>query len=351
MHRIRVSLAFVLAVSAALLIAACGGGGNDEDPQEVLEATFNNDQSVQSGVFDVSVNVEAEGGDDAGTFEASLGGPFQSQEGQFPAFDVEAELNLEGGDQDFSGSGGLISTGDAAFVNFQGTDYEVPKPLFDRFATQFTQLQQQSEQQNQDGNLLGSLGIDPTNWVSDLENEGTEDVEGTETIHISGTADTPKLIEDIKQIAENAPQAAEQVTPDQLSQLDQLTEIVSSAEFDFFTGEEDDILRKLEANIELDPPDSEGAPESVNVDFSVTLSALNEPQTVSAPSSSEPLSSLLQQFGLGEGALDQLGAGISGGAGGSTEAPGSGASQAYQQCLAQAQGADAVQQCAELLLQ
>jgi hypothetical protein len=251
----RVSLAFALALTAALLIAACGGG-NDEDPEEVLGATFNNDAKVESGVFDVSLNVEAEGGDDAGSFEATLGGPFQSQEGQFPAFDVDAEVNLEG-DQDFSGSGGLISTGDAAFINFQDTDYEVPKQLFDRFATQFTQLQQQGEGQNQGGNLLQSLGIDPTNWLTDLSNEGTEDVEGTETIHISGTADTPKLIEDIKQIAKNVPQASGQLGAGQLEQLDQLSEIVKSADFDFFSGEEDDILRKLEANIELDPPDTE----------------------------------------------------------------------------------------------
>ncbi|MGH2956292.1 MAG: hypothetical protein ACRDL6_04775, partial [Solirubrobacterales bacterium] len=306
MNRIRASLALALALAASLLIAACGGGGNDEDPQEVLNATFNNDQTVQSGVFDISVDVNAEGGDNAGTFEATLGGPFQGQEGQFPAFDVEAEINLEGSDQDFSGSGGLVSTGEAAFINFQGTDYEVPKQLFDQFATQFTQLQQQSEQE-QGGNLLKSLGIDPTNWLSDLENEGTEDVEGTETIHIAGTADTPALIEDIKQIAENAPQAAGEVTPDELNQLDQLTEIVESADFDIFTGEDDDILRKLEADIALDPPDSEGAPESVDLDFSVTLSAINEPQTVEPPSSSQPLGSLLQQFGLDEGALNQLG--------------------------------------------
>ena len=347
MDRIRASLALALALCAALLIAACGGGGNDEDPEEVLSATFNNDAKVESGVFDVSLNVEAEGGDDAGSFDATLGGPFQSQEGQFPAFDVDAEINLSG-EQDFSGSGGLISTGDAAFVNFQDTDYEVPAQLFDRFATQFTQLQQQSEQGNQDGNLLKSLGIDPTNWVTDLSNEGTEDVEGTETIHISGTADTPKLVEDIKQIAENVPQASGQLGAAQLEQLDQLSNIITSADFDFFSGEDDDILRKLEAEIELDPPDSEGAPESVNLDFSVTLSEVNEPQSVSAPSSSQPLGDLLRQFGLGEGALDQLGGGA---AGGDASGPSAGGAQAYQECLAQAQGADAVQQCAELLLQ
>jgi hypothetical protein len=350
LHRIRASLALVLALGLSLLIAACGGG-NDEDPQEVLNATFNNDQTVQSGVFDVSVNVDTEGGDDAGSFEATLGGPFQDQEGGFPAFDVDAELSLEG-EQDFSGSGGLISTGDAAFISFQDTDYEVPKQLFDRFASRFNQLQEQGDQQDEGGNLLQSLGIDPSNWLSDLSNDGTEDVEGTETIHISGTADTPKLIEDLKQIAENAPQVAGQIAPEQLSELDQLTEIVESADFDIFTGEDDKILRKLEANIELDPPDSEGAPESVTIDFSLTLSDVNQPQTVSAPSSSEPLGALLRQFGLDEGELNRLGSG--GGlpqAGGATEAPGAGASQSYQECLAQAEGADAVQQCAELLLQ
>jgi hypothetical protein len=358
--RLRQLALIPLVALAAVGLVACGGeDGGDENPEEVLQAIFSNDNEVDSGVFDVSLDVSSEGGEDDGTLEASLGGPFQGADGGFPSFDLDAEANLDSSAQDFSGEIGLVSTGQSAFVNFQDTAYEVPQQAFDQFAQSFTQLQQQSEQQADGGNFLSSLGIDPTNWLTDLSNEGNEDVDGTETIHIHGEADVPKLIEDLKQIVQNAPQAANRVTPQQLGQLDQLTGIIESADFDIYGGADDDILRRFDANLELNPPSgAAGAPDSVSVDFSLTLSELNEPQEIAAPSGAQPLGDLLQQFGVDPDSLGQLGGALGGGsgpgagvpqAGGPPRGPSGSASQAYLDCLAQAQGADAVQRCASLL--
>ncbi len=269
-----------------------------------------------------------------------------------PKFDITADINLDSS-QDFSGSAGLISTGDSAFVNFQDTDYEVPADLFQRFQSSYEQAQAQTDQEGEDGNFLSSIGVNPSNWLTDLSNEGNEDVDGTDTIHISGQADVPKLVEDIRAIAERLPQAADQVTPADLSQLDQLTDIIKSAEFDVYTGADDDILRKLEANIEIDPPATDGASESVTVAFSISLSELNEPQEISGPTGAQPLGDLLQQFGLDPSQLGALGAAAAGGGSGTGAAAGGAdpASQAYLDCLAEAQGADALDQCAALIEQ
>lgn len=364
MTRLRWTLTFALALTATIALAACGGdSGGDEDPNEVLQATFSNQESVDSGVFDISVDVSAEGGDNAGSFEASLGGPFESGGDGFPSFDIDAELNLDSSIQDVSGSAGLTSTGDSAFVSFQDTDYEIPAQAFNQFATTFTQLQFETQAQadKQGGNFLSSVGIDPTNWLTDVSNEGDEDVEGDETIHITGKADVPKLVEDIKKIAENAPQAAEQVTPAQLGELDQLGDIIESADFDIFTGKDDDILRKLEASMKLNPPEGSagaGTPDNVSLNFSVTFSDINEPQEISAPSDAQPLQGLLDQLGVDPSALGQLGSGLGGGAsstpGAAPQAGGSpaplddSAAAAYLQCLSEAQGAAAVQECESL---
>ncbi len=358
MHRIRALIVIALALALGLAVAACGGDddGGGEDPQQVLRDTFNNDQSVDSGSFDLKLKVEAEG-DQGGTFEGSLSGPFQSQEGKFPQADLNAEIKLDSSAQDFSGSAGLISTGDGAFVNFQDTDYAVPQELFDQFSTSYEQLQKQSKAQGDQGNnFLNSLGIDPTNWLTDLSNEGTEDVDGTETVHISGQADVPKLVEDIKKIARNAPNVGQQVTPAQLGQLDQLTSIIKSADFDIFSGKSDNLLRKLDASLELSPPaTTPGAPDSVTLEVSLTISNVNEPQTITAPTGAQPLANLLQQFGIDP---SQLGGALRGGlgaggalpqSGGSQTAPSGGASQAYLQCLQQAKGEAAVTECAQLL--
>jgi hypothetical protein len=359
--RIRALILIALALALALVMTACGddddGGGGGEDPQQVLDATFSNQQSIGSGSFDLKVKVEAEG-DEGGTFEGTLGGPFQGQEAKFPQFDLDAEIKLESSAQDFTGSAGLISTGEGAFVNFQDADYQVPQELFDQFTTTYEQLQQQSQAQgNQPNSFLQSLGIDPSNWLTDLSNEGTEDVDGTETVHISGQADVPALVADIKKIAENAPNVSgQQITPQQLAQLDQLTSIIKTADFDIYSGESDDLLRRLDAHLDLAAPEgTPGAPESVTLDISLTIGDVNEPQTISAPASAQPLASLLQQFGIDP---SQLGGALRGGLGaggalpqsGGTQTPPSGdASQAYLQCLQQAQGEAAITECAQLL--
>lgn len=357
MHRLRLLLVLSISLIAAAAIAACGGSGGDEDPQEVLNATFQNDQTIESGNLDISVKVDAEGGENGGSFDASVSGPFQGGEsGQFPQFDMTADVNLDSDAQDFSGSAGLTSTGQQAFVDFQDTDYEVPADVFSQFTAAYTQAQEQSKQQQQDNqNLMSSLGIDPTNWLTDLSNEGDEDVEGTETIHISGQADVPKMLDDVQTIVQKVPQASQQVTPQQLSQFDQLGQLIKSADFDIYTGKDDDILRKMEANLEIDPPDAPGSPDSVNVGFSVTLSDVNQPQTISAPSGAQPLDTLLQQFGVDPSQLGQFGSALDatgsagGSSGGSGDAASSDAAQAYLECLGQAQGSAAIQQCEQLL--
>jgi hypothetical protein len=353
LNRKRALVALALALVAATLIAACGGDQNNEDPQQVLNETFQNDQSIDSGTFDLDLNVDASGGDNAGNLEAKIGGPFQGRQGQFPQFDVDVSLKAEGGSQNLSGSGGVTSTGQAAFVNFQGTDYAVPQEVFDQFASTFTQLQSQTNSQGQGGNLLQSLGIDPANWLTDLSNEGTEDVEGTNTIHISGKADVPKLIDDLKAIVQKTGGATGNVSPDQ---LDSLNEIIKSADFDIYSGETDKLLRRIGAKIELTPPaGAPGAPDSVTLQFELTFGGINQPQTISAPANPRPLSQLLQQLGISPSSLGGAlrgGLGSSGAlpqTGGPTTAPSNSATQAYLQCLSQAQGQSALQKCASLL--
>jgi hypothetical protein len=350
LEKIRAVVVLGLVLAVALVLAACGGGdGGDEDPQPLLNETFGN--AIQSGTFDLDFKIEASGGDDPGSFEAKLGGPFQGQGDAFPLFDIDVSVKAEGGSQDLSGSGGLTSTSGKAFVNFQGTDYAVDQELYDQYVSTYTQLQDQSDSQGQ--GLLATLGINPGRWLTDLKNDGTEEIEGTETIHISGEADVPALIEDLKTIATSAGSAAGNLNPEE---FDRLSDTIESADLDVFTGEDDHLLRRLEASLELTPP--EGTPrsfDSLTVDLQLTLGAVNQPQTIEAPAGAEPFSALLGRIGIDPAQLGKaLRGGLgSGGAlpqtGGSTTAPSESATEAYQSCFSQAQGTDALQQCAELL--
>ena len=60
--------------------------------------------------------------------------------------------------------------------------------------------------------------IDLESWLTNLTNEGTEDVGGTETIHIRGDADVEQILTDIGELASSIPGAAAQgFDPSQLS--------------------------------------------------------------------------------------------------------------------------------------
>jgi len=350
--RIRAPIALALALAAVLLLAACGGG-NDEDPQRVLDQTFSNPTSIRSGTFDLDVRIETSGGESPGKLEAKLGGKFESRgPGQFPLFDFDVSLKGEGGAQSFSGTGGLTSTGNQAFVKFQGTEYAVPRALYDQFVAAYAQLQSR-DQSNQGAGLLQSLGIDASKWLTDLENDGTEDVEGTKTIHISGKANVSQLVEDLKKIAQRAGSAAGDVDP---AEFDQLKDTIESGDIDVNSGEDDKLLRRLQLDFELKPPEgTPGSPDSVTFFLQLNLADVNGPQTIQPPAGAEALKNLLDRYGIDLGNLGNAlrgGLGTSGAlpeSGGSTTAPSASATERYQECLQQASGVAELQQCASVL--
>ncbi len=340
------ALSLLVGLVAAGLVA-CGGGDDGEDPQQVLEQTFEQDKDYSSGILKIDLLVE---GDASGIFDVKLDGPFQNAEGGFPSFDLVADVNIERGEQSFGFSGGLISTGDGAFVNFQDTDYAFDKQSFAVFKQLFLSVQRQGGQQEEGGSLINF-----TDFLTELENEGTEDVEGTETIHIAGRADAAKFVEAVRAVPGSG--AALRNNP-----LAQQPELVTRSDFDVFTGKDDKRLRKLEADIAYNQPQgtSAGGDRSVSVKFTLTFADLGEPQTIAAPTNPRPVRELLQRYGgdlsgvLGGIGGSPAGGGDTGGGAGGGAAPtptppSDESTQEYLDCLSEAQGQEEVQACSEFL--
>lgn len=364
MTRLRTLFAvLMLAVLVPATLAACGSSSssNDEDPQQALKETFNNPKSITSGNLDLKLSADVSG-DQSGSFTADLAGPFQGSEdkSQFPELDLTAKVSGSGtGTPGISFEGGLIVTKDAAFVSYQGTDYEVPSQLFQQFTSQYA-AQAQAAGSNSSSNassLLKQYGIDPANWLTNVSNDGTEDVGGVTTIHISGDADVGKIVSDFSSIASQVPGASAQVpSADQLSQVE---DAIKKAQIDVYTGESDHLLRKLVITLDVEPPASASTSgiSSVSLDFSIELDNVNEPQTIEAPANAKPLSDLTGQLGGLGLPLGSLGSSSSGSSstpsipstGGSSGA--SSASQQYIQCALDAQGDQAkINQCAQQFL-
>jgi hypothetical protein len=343
--------ALVIALPVPVAVAGCGGGSSssNEDPNQVLKETFNNDTKVTSGHMNISLSGSAEG-TQSGNLSATIDGPFQSDASNpntFPQLDLTAKVSASGAGQSFSFDGSLITTKDNAYVDYQDQAYEVGTQLFQQFEKSYEKSASQAQAQNKQdaSSILNQFGVDPTTWLTNVSNEGTTDVDGTQTIHIHGDADVTQIVSDLNKIAQQAGSAAQSVTPDQ---IDQLKSAVKTASIDVYSAESDKTLRKLSLTLALTPPASSGV-TSVDVNFAVTLSDVNQPQTITPPSGAKPISDLLGQFGISSGALGALGAGASSGTSLPDGSAAGGATQAYAKCIQSATTPEQLTQCAQQL--
>jgi hypothetical protein len=347
-HRLLIVLLATLL--AALPLSACGsdsGADADSDPQELLERTFGEDVEIESGVLAVTLEAAASGAE-SGSLEGSLAGPFQSRgEGELPLLDLSVGLNVDAGEASQNVDAGLTLAEGAGYVAVDGTAYEVDEATYSSFSDAYRQSFEAQRDEGEDGSaVLSQLGVDPSQWLSDVTNEGTVDIEGTETVHISGSADVAQIVADARRLAEAGGQAAG-LPP---GELENLQESVRDATVDVYTGADDNILRRLDLTLELD--DSEGG-GSLSLALSLGINEVNEDQDIEAPADARPLSELIPG---GLGGLGGLGGGLPDG--GASPAPDGGAGAGapggpddeYLQCLQEAQGdADRINECAGLL--
>jgi len=360
--RIRARAIFALILVLPAAMAGCGGdgGGGGEDPNEVLDQTFTNPEPINSGVLDLTLDGSA---GSQGSLSAKLSGPFQgiSDTSHIPRLDLTGSLDAQGAGQSINLGGGLTITSDNAYVTYKGQAYEVGARVFTRLQRGYVQANAQNQGQNgqsftqaceqaieQGGGDTSVCDIDFTNWLTNVTNEGTESVDGTDAIHISGDANVKQIVSDISKVAEELPGASAQgFSP---SQLNQLEPAVKSATIDVYSGVDDKLLRKLDFDLTLDLSALGGGSiipiSSVDVTFSIAFSDLNSTQTVTAPENPKPISEL----GIGGlGSLGSVGGTSSGGVGGGGVGGGGGPSTGYLNCIQDAQTSADYNKCAQEL--
>jgi hypothetical protein len=362
-----------LALPIPAAIAGCGSddSSSSEDPQTVLDETFNNDTKVTSGDLKLNASLSAEG-DQGGQFQLSLNGPFQgdaSNEHAIPQLDLTASANGSGGGQSIDFSGGLVVTDDNAYVEYKDQAYEVGTKVFSQIKSQMEAQAGQSSSSATGGFKEGctqalqqagatdtsACDVDLESWLTNLSNEGTEDVGGAQAIHIHGDANVDQILTDIGNLAAAIPSAASQGFDP--SQLGAASSAVTDASIDVYSGTDDHVLRKLDVNLTIDPSQIAGGGiipiSNIQISFSVEIDGLNEPQTISAPANAKPISSLLGDLGVSPGLLGgALDGSLPGGpdsSSGSGSSGGSGNSAAYLQCLQQASSPSDINACASQL--
>ena len=308
MNRFR--LLIVLAILAALgaVLVACGSGGDksSERPQSVLdEATL---QGIESGDIDLSLGIKAQG-PEGGNLNVSLSGPFQGEgKGSLPQLDMTAKAkgNFNGKNIDFDG--GLVLLPNTAFVNYEGTEYEVDPTTFSFVESALAQAQREGgAETGSDGvaacqEEFGKLKV--ADFLENGNNEGSADVDGTSTTKVSGDLDVSGAIDSVLEVVESQACRTQLAAAGPLpskSEVDkaksQVSSAVKGAHVDVYVGD-DDIVRQISAQLQLEPQNGGSGPKSIEIDLDLKLTEVNEEQTISAPANAKPLSKLFLKLGI-----------------------------------------------------
>jgi len=371
LSRLRFALALAALVALSTALIACGeeSGNSDENPKAVAEkATLS---GIESADVELTLEIKASG-KEGGDLEASVTGPFQGEGGGAnPQLDMDVEVSgkIDGDDVDFDG--GLVLLPNSAYVNYEGTEYEVDPTTFSFVESALNQAQQQG---NGEGNSAGATAcqeaaadVDLASFIGNLENEGSVDVGGTATTKLSGDLDLSGAIDSLTELTED-PACSAQLgatgavpSPAELAEAEgELGKSLKTAHLELYVGD-DDIVRRIVAELAIEPKDKGDGPSRVDVNFDLTLNGVNEEQEISTPETAKPLTDLFLKLGINPlelaGAL-QGGEGLGGvleglgdaAAGGEASSPsGDGGRQAYLKCIGEVTTAAGLQKCTALL--
>jgi hypothetical protein len=178
--------------------------------------------------------------------------------------------------------------------------------------------------------------------MSSLTNEGTEDLDGDEVVHVGGSADVPQIVADLERIAKQTGQASEL---DQAG-LKEVQESVTDARVDVYADTGDGTLRQLDLSLGIANPTGAG---DATVTLSIGIAEPNEEQDIEAPDDAQPIADLLGQIPGGAEALGGLSGGTPSAGTETPSAPSGAAAEDYYECAANAETAADLQSCAELV--
>jgi hypothetical protein len=294
---LRITTISIAMVALALAISACGG--SSDGAQEIVdEATL---EGVESGKLDLSLGVDTQGGG-GGQVTVDLSGPFEAKEGvKTPKLDLTATVKgtVDGEKVDFNG-GIALGGPNKAYVDFEGTDYKIDPTTY-RYSTE---ILGESEEVSACQEVVEERKL--SEFIEDPTEEGTVEVGGTSTTKVSGDVDTEAANEAFSEMQEDA-LCSEQLkaVPGFETSLGEIEEseggaksAVKDARLVLYVGE-DNIVRRLQAQVTLEPPQgSARGASSVELDLDLTLTDVNEPQAISTPKSSKPLSALFIKLGV-----------------------------------------------------
>ena len=215
---------------------------------------------------------------------------------------AEAKGSVNGQNVDFDG--GLVLLPSKAYVEYEGTDYEVDPTTFSFVQSAIEQAQKESGGQ---GGTAGATACQEAaagkfkvgDFVDNLTNEGSADVGGTDTTKVTGDLDVAGALDAVSEVLEipacrsQAEAAGAQSLGELQSAQGKIEKALKSASAEIYVGD-DNIVRRVSAQFTIEP---EGE-ESVKIDLDLTLNGVNEDQEIEVPSEAKPLNDLFLKLGI-----------------------------------------------------
>ena len=338
-------LSFAAVAAIALAVAGCGGSSS-KAAKDILRRGFAT--SIGSANISIDITGKLDGIPQLSQpVRIRLAGPYSSN-GSAKIPSLAWDVSIAGGGQTFSTA--ILSTGDRAFVNFQGTNYEVAPATV-------ASLNRRWAARRSGGRTFGALGLHPLDWVGNASKQGESQIAGVTTTHVSAALDVGKMLSDLNRLSGTVGGLTR--TPRLTAHdIDVAKKVVQNPRFDVYVGKADNKVRRIAVSVQFKVPSGSqarlGGLKGGTLQLSVQLASVGQPQRIVAPKSARPISQLRQQLlgRLGSG----LGGGLGGALGGNGGSPGAGGAsnqrlQRYSRCLEKAKPSDtaALQRCSALL--
>lgn len=314
-----VFLVVLLALSIGAFACDSGKGAlKNQTPQEMLTAALEacREATSQAGTYEIALTIDADPGQMSGEEAAivqtllaapiTLSGDFASQNDP-PAANLSVSTSLMG----LGLQAGLTMVDDGQYVNLLGQWYEAPAELTQQMAQVDTAAVSATVWEAMD-----ELSIEPTGWLTELNEAGEETLAETDVIHLTAAVDVKKMVTDVVSLMQS-PKMAELIAslsgsagqsalgelelPTQADldeALPMIEEMFKDATVDFWLAKSDSTVRKmaLSANIALPQDLGLTGLNGAAVLATINLDKPNQKLSIVAPQSAKPFADLQQDL-------------------------------------------------------
>jgi hypothetical protein len=261
------------AVAAAVALLMATGCGAKE--AEVVSGAFAKPIDRATVAMDISADV-------AGTkVGVSLQGPYQANGDQLPSVDWRVRARGLGGDPV---EARVISSATNAFVEYGGQTYEVGQ---DKIA----ELTRQGSGSHTPADLSAFLQ-QAKDWFPESDTQEDAELNGEAVTRVTGRLDFVKALSGLQELVKQpavsgSPKLGAMTSAD----LAQIQQFVEDPRFTLDVAKSDGTLRRIAATMQL-----KGVPGGGSLGFSVQLSDVGKPVSITPPASGRPIGELGAQL-------------------------------------------------------